>query len=90
MNLLNWKMEITSISSRGQVVIPQKVRKKLELKEGEKLIVIGKNNVIVLKKIEMPSFDNFNQLLKETQKFAEKKGVTSSNLNESIKRTRKK
>ncbi|MEK6878179.1 MAG: AbrB/MazE/SpoVT family DNA-binding domain-containing protein [Nanoarchaeota archaeon] len=83
-------MEITSISSRGQVVIPQKVRKKLELKEGEKFIVIGKNNVIVLKKIEMPSFDNFNQLLKETQKFAEKKGVTSSNLNESIKRTRKK
>lgn len=83
-------MEITSISSKGQVVIPQKVRKKLDLREGEKFIVIGKDNMIVLKKIEAPSFEGFDKLIKETQKFAKKKRITPSHLEEAIKKSRNK
>ena len=43
-------MEIatTKLSSRGQIVIPEDMRK--DLKEGEKLIVIRKDNEIILKK----------------------------------------
>ena len=82
-------MEITSISSRGQVVIPQNIRKKLSLKEGEKFIVIGKNNVILLRKIETPSFNGFEKLIEKTQKFARKKRLTPSDLDEAIKRLRK-
>ena len=42
------KLEITSMSSRGQVVIPLDMRE--GIKEGDKLIVIRKDNEIILKK----------------------------------------
>jgi AbrB family looped-hinge helix DNA binding protein len=42
------EIEITKLSSKGQVVIPSSMRK--NLKEGDKLIVIENNGQIVLKK----------------------------------------
>jgi AbrB family looped-hinge helix DNA binding protein len=41
-------IDTTKMSSRGQVVIPLDMRK--DIKEGDKLIVIRKNDEIVLKK----------------------------------------
>jgi AbrB family looped-hinge helix DNA binding protein len=41
-------IDITRLSSRGQVVIPLEMR--TDLKEGDKLIVIRKNDEIILKK----------------------------------------
>jgi len=62
-------IEITSMSSRGQIVIPQGLRERLKLAEGEKFIVIGQDNTIVLKKVEMPSKE---KLLKELSGIAKK------------------
>ena len=42
------KLEITSMSSRGQVVIPLDMRE--DINEGDKLIIIRKDNEIILKK----------------------------------------
>ena len=49
------KLEVTSLSSRGQVVIPQDIRDHLKLKTGEKFVVLGDEDTIILKKIKMPS-----------------------------------
>ena len=46
------EIELTKISSKGQVVIPQEIREKLGLDEGETLVVSVKDGLIVLKKIE--------------------------------------
>ena len=48
MNLTMNNIEITRLSSRGQVVIPQDMRK--DLKEGDKLIIIRKGDDIILRK----------------------------------------
>ena len=45
-------IEITSVSSRGQIVIPQNLRNRLKIKEGQKFVVVGENNTIVLKRLE--------------------------------------
>jgi AbrB family looped-hinge helix DNA binding protein len=45
------EIEFTRISSKGQVVIPLDVRKRLSLKDGEHLAVSTKDDLIVLKKI---------------------------------------
>lgn len=42
------QIEITRLSSRGQVVIPLEMRG--DLKEGDKLIIIRKGDEIILKK----------------------------------------
>ena len=83
-------IEITSISSRGQVVIPQNLREKLKICEGEKFVVIGEGNTIILKKLEMPSFDGFDKLLRKTREFAKNKGLKEKDIEEAINATRKK
>ena len=83
-------VEITSVSSRGQVVIPQSLRDRMKIHTGEKFVVIGENNTIVLKKLEMPSFSGIDKLLKKTRDFAKKKGIKESDVDEAIKQTRKK
>jgi len=83
------RLEITSMSSRGQIVIPLNIREQLKLKEGEKFVVVGEDDTVLLKKITMPSFKNFNSLLQKTQKFAKEKGITKADVEEAIKRARK-
>ncbi|MBT3760974.1 MAG: AbrB/MazE/SpoVT family DNA-binding domain-containing protein [Candidatus Nitrosopelagicus sp.] len=40
----------TTISSKGQIVIPKKVRKKLDIKDGNIFTITEKKGLIVLKK----------------------------------------
>jgi len=68
-------LEVTSMSSRGQVVIPFNIREQLGLRKGEKFIVIGEEDTVVLKKITMPSFQNFDKLLQKSMLFAKEKGL---------------
>ncbi len=81
-------IEVTSISSRGQVVIPLKIRDRLHLLEGEKLIVLADEDTIILKKLEAPSFKGFEKLLKKTREFAKKKGLKESDVEGAIKEAR--
>ena len=47
-------MEVVVIDKKGRVVIPSYVRKKLNLKDGDRLLVLNiKDNIIVLKKIDV-------------------------------------
>jgi len=45
------KGEVTTLSSRGQIVLPTNIRKKLGLKDGDKFLVYDYNEMIVLKPI---------------------------------------
>ncbi len=41
-------MEIVTLSSKGQIVIPSKVRKKFSLKEGDSLVIVEEKDAIRL------------------------------------------
>ncbi|MDO8460041.1 MAG: AbrB/MazE/SpoVT family DNA-binding domain-containing protein [Nanoarchaeota archaeon] len=56
------EIELTKISSKGQVVIPLAIRKRLALKDGETLAVSTKDDILVLKKIENPLEDDLKTL----------------------------
>ncbi|MBT3404743.1 AbrB/MazE/SpoVT family DNA-binding domain-containing protein [archaeon] len=58
-------IEITKVSSRGQVVIPQSLRK--DFNEGDKLIVIRNDKQIILKKVE-----DFADNIEEDLEFAKR------------------
>jgi AbrB family looped-hinge helix DNA binding protein len=47
-NLHLAETETVTISSKGQVTLPSKLRKKLKLAKGEKLLVVSEDNVIKL------------------------------------------
>jgi len=48
------EIELTKVSSKGQVVIPQRVREKLRIREGETLAVSAEDDLVVLKKVSNP------------------------------------
>ena len=81
-------IELTKISPKGQVVVPQTVRKALGIKPGTRFAVYGQKDTIVFKKVEMPSVEDFRQLTKETSKIARKRGITRKDVNEAIKEVR--
>jgi AbrB family looped-hinge helix DNA binding protein len=41
-------MDVVTLSSKGQIVIPAKVRKKFSLKEGDSLVLVEENDAIRL------------------------------------------
>ena len=48
------QMEIAKVSTKGQLVIPQSIRKRLKVKEGNMFAVASCDGTLVLKKIESP------------------------------------
>ncbi|MCK9632867.1 MAG: AbrB/MazE/SpoVT family DNA-binding domain-containing protein [Methanoregula sp.] len=42
-------MDVVTLSSKGQIVIPSKVRKKFSLKEGDSLVIVEEDDGICLR-----------------------------------------
>ncbi len=61
--------EITTISAKGQVVIPQALREKLKLKPKTKLLVYGEGDTIIMKKLYLPDlrkeWERIKQIIEE-------------------------
>lgn len=81
-------LEITSLSTKGQVVIPRNIRNRLNLDTGDKLIVICDGANILLKPVLMPSMSEFQNLVEETDKITSELETTPEKLNVFIKENR--
>lgn len=46
-------LEMTRVSSKGQVVIPRRIRDELGLEDGTRLLVFGEGDTLVLKKVSL-------------------------------------
>ncbi len=78
----------TKMSSKGQVVIPENIRKRLKLKTGAQFVVVGDNDVVILKAISPPSMKEFDQLLADARKQAKKAGLKKSDITAAIAKVR--
>lgn len=65
--------EITTISEKGQVVIPQSIRKELGIKPKNKFLIYGKGDTIIMKKIDLPDLKKEWDAIFE---LIDKKGLT--------------
>lgn len=74
----------TKMSSKGQVVIPENIRKQLNLKAGAQFVVIGEKDVVILKNIAQPSLDEFGVLIAEARKKGKQAGIKKSDINDAI------
>ncbi|MCR5008062.1 MAG: AbrB/MazE/SpoVT family DNA-binding domain-containing protein [Oribacterium sp.] len=81
--------EVTSVSSKGQVVLPKTIRDALSLDTGSKLIVVTDGDNILLKPIVTPDISEFDALMKESQKWAKSVGMTEEDIDDAIKAVRK-
>lgn len=81
--------EITTLSERGQIVIPQGVREKMHLETGSKFAVFPIEDSIVLKKIDMPKLEKWDDVLKSLRAEAKKKGITEKDVDRMVQETRR-
>lgn len=78
----------TKMSSKGQVVIPEDIRKKLGLKSGSRFMVVGDKDVVILKTISPPSMKEFDGIIKKVRSQAKEAGLTQDDIKEAISRAR--
>jgi AbrB family looped-hinge helix DNA binding protein len=78
------------MSSKGQVVIPEGIRKRLGLKAGAQFVVVGDKDVVILKAISPPAMENFDALIVEARRQAKKAGMKRSDITTAIAKARNK
>ena len=76
--------DILAVSSKGQVVLPANLRKRLSIKSGDHLAVYTSGDVIMLKKIEMPREEDFKSHLDKAQAWAKAVGYQESDVADAI------
>lgn len=78
----------TKMSSKGQVVIPEVIRRQLNLKSGSQFVVIGGKDTVILKSIVPPTIDEFDELLNEARANADKAGIGKDDIAEAVAKVR--
>ena len=78
----------TRMSSKGQVVIPEEIRRQMDLQPGTQFIVVGNKDMVILKTIAPPSMDQFDELITEARQQARKAGLNRSDVTAAIDRAR--
>ncbi len=58
-------MEITKISSKGQIVIPKKIRAELEITEGSVIAIEKIKDLVVIKKVDNALVNQFEKSLQD-------------------------
>lgn len=78
----------TRMSSKGQVVIPESIRKQLDLKEGVQFLVVGEEDVVILKVVNPPDKNEFDALLKKARKQAKEAGLQQKDIPSAVAKAR--
>ena len=77
------------VGPKGQVVIPEEIRRRLHLDTGAQFVVVGEGDVVVLKAIKPPSMDQFGNLISAARKAAKKAGMKRRDVAAAVKEARK-
>jgi len=85
------KADVTVVSSKGQVVIPQEIRRRLDITPKTKMLVYGYRDAVILKKIEVPDVEKklremYRRIDRRIVKYGE---LTQEEIEEEIQKYRK-
>ena len=78
----------TKLSSKGQVVIPEAVRRRLGLQPGTEFVVLGEDDTVVLKPITAPSMREFDAIIARARQAARQAGLRQSDIAAAIRAVR--
>ena len=80
----------TTLSSKGQVVIPEEIRQRLGLKAGAQFVVVGDRDVVIFKVLEPPMLQEFAALASQARRAGRAAGLTPRDVAAALKRVRRK
>lgn len=79
----------TTLSSKGQVVIPEEIRTRLGLKVGAQFVVVGDRDVVILKVLEPPALRDFDTLVGRARRAARQAGLKQADLTRAVAKVRR-
>ena len=79
----------TRMSSKGQVVIPEDVRKALGLEIGAQFVVMGDGDTVVLKRITVPAKTEVRAMIGKVRAQARRDGITPLHVRDAIRSARR-
>jgi len=79
------EVAITKVTRKFQITVPKKIRDALAIKEGDYLAAIVNGDEIVLKKIEMPTWE---EIFRWGEESAKKKRITRKKIMEAVREER--
>lgn len=79
----------TTLSSKGQVVIPEEIRDRLGLKAGDQFVVVADRDVVIFKVLAPPALSEFTTLAAQARKQAKRSGLTQRELRNAVTRARR-
>jgi AbrB family looped-hinge helix DNA binding protein len=79
----------TTLSSKGQVVIPEEIRVRLGLKAGARFVVIAERDVVIFKVLQAPSVREFSTLLERARQAARRTGLRRADIVTAIAKARR-
>lgn len=82
------EISTTKLSSRGQVVIPEDIRKRLGLEPGTRFVVLGEDDTVVLKTIRPPQWEEFDDLVSRARATSRRADLRKADLDDAIERIR--
>ena len=80
------KIEMATVSSRGQICIPNNMREEMGLKEGSKVLFLLTDDSIIMKKVNMQTWADVTKPLKEAMA---KTSLKESEIQDIVHRFRK-
>ena len=78
----------TRMSSKGQIVIPEAIRRRLNLQPGTQFIVVGEDDVVILKAVTAPNMESFDKLIKEARQQAKMAGLKRKDIADAVSKAR--
>lgn len=79
----------TTLSSKGQVVIPEEIRTRLGLKVGAQFVVVGDRDVVIFKVLEPPALRDFDTLVGRAKRAARQAGLKQADLTRAVAKVRR-
>ena len=79
----------TTLSSKGQVVIPEEIRARLGLKAGAQFVVVGDRDTVILKVLEPPSLKDCQGLMVQARKAAKQAGLKRADIAKATTKVRR-
>ncbi|MFQ6085729.1 MAG: AbrB/MazE/SpoVT family DNA-binding domain-containing protein [Candidatus Bathyarchaeia archaeon] len=81
-------IEVTRVSSRGQVVIPKGIREAMEIEEGDRLLVYAMGDRLVMRRIREEE-SLLSVIARPIRAKIERAGITRADVGRAIEESRK-
>ncbi len=79
----------TTMSSKGQVVIPEAIRERLGLEAGAQFVVVADRDVVILRVLQPPALSEFAALSAQARRAAKAAELKQGDVERATKKVRR-